>query len=109
LTRRDARREPLLYDRTDPDTTRETVELAPDEAATWSSCSGGRGSPKRLEDLRHEVEGLSIQWCSTEQGKGLAGRTIGEGRIRMVTGATVVAVIRGPDRTSSSSAVMSCS
>jgi TrkA domain protein len=95
LTRRDGRRELLLYDRTDPDTTRETVELAPDEAATMVELLGGSRITERLEDLRHEVEGLSIQWCSMEQGKGLAGRTIGEGRIRTVTGATVVAVIRG--------------
>jgi TrkA domain protein len=95
LTRRDGRRELLLYDRSDRDTTREAVELAPDEAATMVELLGGSRITERLEDLRHEVEGLSIQWCSMEQGKGLTGRTIGEGRIRTVTGATVVAVIRG--------------
>jgi TrkA domain protein len=95
VTRRDGRRELLLYDRSDLDMTREAVELAPDEAATMVELLGGSRITERLEDLRHEVEGLSIQWCVMEQGKGLTGQTVGDGRIRTVTGATVVAVIRG--------------
>jgi TrkA domain protein len=50
---------------------------------------------ERISDLRHEVEGLSIDWVNLEQGRGLAGRTIGDGQIRTRTGASVVAVIRG--------------
>lgn len=50
---------------------------------------------ERISDLRHEVEGLSIEWVTVPPGGQLAGKTIGDGRIRTETGASVVAVIRG--------------
>jgi TrkA domain protein len=95
VTRRDGRREVLLYDRWDPDSCRETVELTPEEAATMVELLGGSRVTERLEDLRLDVEGLSIQWVTIEPGKGLAGQTIADGQIRTRTGASVVAVIRG--------------
>jgi TrkA domain protein len=95
VTRRDGRREMLLYDRWDPDSCRETVELTPEEAATMVELLGGSQVTERLEDLRADVEGLSIQWVTSERGKGLDGKTIAEGQIRTRTGASVVAVIRG--------------
>ncbi len=95
VTRRDGRRELLLYDRWDPDSCRETVELAPTEAATLVELLGGSEITERLEELRLDVEGLSIQWVTIEAGAGLAGRTIADGQIRTRTGASVVAVIRG--------------
>ena len=95
VTRRDGRRELLLYDRWDPDSCRETVELTPAEAATLVELLGGSEITERLEELRLDVEGLSIQWVTIEAGTGLAGRTIADGQIRTRTGASVVAVIRG--------------
>jgi TrkA domain protein len=95
VTRRDGRREVLLYDRWDPDSCRETVELTPEEAATMVELLGGSRVTERLEDLRLDVEGLSIQWVTIERGKGMDGKTIAEGQIRTRTGASVVAVIRG--------------
>src|SRR5262245_26158121 len=56
---------------------------------------GGSRVTERLQDLRHEVEGLSIQWVTIPPGKDVAGRTIADGEIRTRTGASVVAVIRG--------------
>ena len=94
VTRRDGRRELVVYDQSDPDTTRASVELAYDESAAMVELFGGSQVTERLEDLRHEVEGLSIQWFTIQRDQGLAGRTIGDGRIRTVTGASVVAVIR---------------
>jgi TrkA domain protein len=95
VTRRDGRRELLLYDRWDPDSCRESVELSPEEAATMVELLGGSRVTERLEDLRLDVEGLSIQWVTIESAQGLAGKTIAEGEIRTRTGASVVAVIRG--------------
>ncbi len=95
VTRRDGRREVLLYDRWDPDSCRETVELTPEEAATMVELLGGSRVTERLEDLRLDVEGLSIQWVTIESGQGMAGKTIAEAQIRTRTGASVVAVIRG--------------
>jgi TrkA domain protein len=95
ITRRDGRRELLLYDRDDPDTCRVTIELTPEEAATMVELLGGSRVTERLQDLRHEVEGLSIQWVTIASGTRMAGSTIADGEIRTRTGASVVAVIRG--------------
>jgi len=95
IVRRDARRELLLYDEADPDACRDNVSLTGEEAATMVELLGGTKITERIADLRHEVEGLSIEWVTLESGCGLAGRTIGDGRIRTETGSSVVAVIRG--------------
>ena len=95
LVRRDGRREIVLYDHDDPDSCRAVVALDQHEAAALVELLGGSKVTERLADLRHEVEGLSIEWITMPVAGGLTGRTIGEGRIRTVTGASVVAVIRG--------------
>jgi TrkA domain protein len=95
IVRRDARRELLLYDEEDPDACRDSVSLTGEEAATLVELLGGTKVTERVADLRHEVEGLSIEWVTLEAGRGLSGRSIGDGRIRTQTGASVVAVIRG--------------
>ncbi len=95
VVRRDGRRELVLYDETDPDSTRSSIELTGEEAALLVELMGGSKVTERLADLRHEVEGLSIEWVTMPASGGLSGRTIGDGRIRSDTGASVVAVIRG--------------
>jgi TrkA domain protein len=95
VTRRDSRRELVLYDREDPDSCRDTVELTGGEAAALVELLGGTKVTERIADLRHEVEGLSIEWVTMPTTGGLSGQTIGDGRIRTQTGASVVAVLRG--------------
>jgi TrkA domain protein len=95
VARRDSRRELALYDDRDPDRCRALVELTGAEAATLVELLGGTKVTERVADLRHEVEGLSIEWVTMRGGRGLSGRTIGDGQIRSQTGASVVAIIRG--------------
>ena len=95
VVRRDSRRELVLYDERDPDRCRDTVEMTGAEAATLVELLGGTKVTERIADIRHEVEGLSIEWVTMVPGAGLVGRTIGDGQIRSRTGASVVAVIRG--------------
>lgn len=95
VVRRDGRRELVIYDVDDPDTCRASIAVSGREAAVLVELFGGSRVTERLADLRHEVEGLSIEWITMAAGKGLTGRTIGDGRIRTDTGASVVAVIRG--------------
>ena len=94
LVRRDGRREVALYDADDPDACAASITLDTSEAAALVDLLGGSRITERLADLRHEVEGLSIEWITMLPGAGLSGRTIGDGRIRTSTGASVVAVIR---------------
>lgn len=95
ITRRDGRRELVVYDRRDPDSCRDIVELSAEESAGMVELLGGSRVTERLGDLRHDVEGLSIQWITIPAAGGLAGRTIEDGQIRGRTGATIVALIRG--------------
>lgn len=92
---RDGRRDLLLYDRNDPDSCSNVVELEPAESAAMVELLGGSKVTERLADLRYEVEGLSIEWVTMSATSSLTGKTIGDGAIRTRTGATVVAVIRG--------------
>jgi TrkA domain protein len=95
VVRRDGRRDLVLYDERDPDSARETVALTPREAAALVELLGGTKLTERLAELRHEVEGLAIEWVTMPGRGGLTGRTIGEAQIRAETGASVVAIIRG--------------
>lgn len=95
VVRRDSRRELVLYDERDPDRCRDIVELTEAESARLVELLGGTKVTERVSDLRHEVEGLSIEWVTMQPGGGLSGKTIGDGQIRTLTGASVVAVIRG--------------
>jgi TrkA domain protein len=85
----------VLYDERDPDRCRDLVGLTGEEAATLVELLGGTKVTERVADLRHEVEGLSIEWVTIPPSSGLSGKTIGDGQIRTQTGASVVAVIRG--------------
>lgn len=95
VVHRDDRREFAIYDTDDPDRCRATVTLSGQESAAMVEILGGTRITERLSDLRHEVEGLSIEWVTMPPAGGLTGRTIGDGQIRTRTGASVVAVIRG--------------
>lgn len=95
VVRRDGRRDVVVYDEVDRDACRASVTMEPDESAALVEVLGGTKVTERLSDLRLEVEGLSIEWITMDSGAAMTGRTIGDGRIRTTTGASVVAVIRG--------------
>jgi TrkA domain protein len=95
VVRRDGRRELLLYDDADPDSCRAVIDLSKGEANALVELLGASKVTERLADLRHDVEGLAIEWVTMPRTGGMTGRTIGEGRIRTETGASVVAIIRG--------------
>lgn len=94
VVRSDGSRELLVYDRDDPDSCRETIRLGASESAALVELLGGSRVTERLADLRHEVEGLSIEWVTLGAQSSLAGTTIGEAALRTRTGASIVAVLR---------------
>ena len=95
LVHRDGQRDVLVYRQDDIDSCNESLRLTPAESASMVELLGGTKITERLGDLRHEVQGLSIEWVEMGPGAPMAGRTIGEGRIRTQSGASVVAVLRG--------------
>ncbi|WP_062077315.1 cation:proton antiporter regulatory subunit [Demequina globuliformis] len=95
VVRRDGKRDFALYDRDDPDSCRGTVELSEGDSAKLAELLGGTSITARLESLRHNVEGLAIEWITMPSAGGLTGQTIADGKIRTETSASVVAIIRG--------------
>ena len=97
LVHRDGQRELLIYSERDCDACNEIIQLDSQESASLVELLGGTKITERLSDLRHEVRGLSIEWVTVPAGAPLAGHTIGDGRIRTASGASVVAVLRGDE------------
>ncbi len=95
IVRRDGKRDVALYDRLDPDSCRGTVELSESDAGKMAELLGGTQITARLDDLKHTVEGLAIEWITMPAAGGLTGKRIADGQIRTQTSASVVAVIRG--------------
>lgn len=95
VVRRDGKRDVVLYDADDPDAARGTLELSEPDAAALAELLGGTNITVRLDALRHEVEGLAIEWVTMPETGGLTNKTIADGKIRTATSASVVAVIRG--------------
>ncbi len=95
LVRRDGERDLLVYQSEDDDTCSSTVELTREESAAIVEMLGGTKVTEKLTDLRHEVEGLSIEWVAIKDTSPLARKSIGDGAIRTKTGASIVAVLRG--------------
>jgi TrkA domain protein len=94
VVRRDGKRDVAIYDRADPDSCRGTIELSEGDAGRLAELLGGTTITERLEELRHTVEGLAIEWVTMPKRGGLSHKTIADGKIRTATSASVVAVIR---------------
>jgi TrkA domain protein len=95
IVRRDGKRDIALYDRADPDACKGTVELSESDAGKVAELLGGTKITARLEELKHSVEGLAIEWITMPASGGLTGKRIADGQIRTYTSASVVAIIRG--------------
>lgn len=95
VVRRDGKRDVAFFDRDDPDAAVGTLELTEGEAGTLAELMGGTSITARLDELKHRVEGLAIEWVTMPESGGLTGKTIADGHIRTRTSASVVAVIRG--------------
>jgi TrkA domain protein len=101
LTHRTGRRELLVYDADDPDSSRPILTLEADEAATLAQLLGAPRVNEKLAAMQR-IEGLAIDWLQVPAG--WRERTIGEAEIRSRTGSSVVAVapasgpaVPGPD------------
>lgn len=91
------RRELFLCPADDPDSARVTLELTEDEAHALIDVLGGSQIVETLSVLRQQVEGLGIDWLTLDPGSPYDGKTIGDGRMRTRTGASVVAVLRASE------------
>ncbi len=89
------RREIFVYDEDDPDLARSTLRLSADDSRTISELLGAAHVTEVIHAVQQRIEGLALEWVEIPETSSVIGTTIGDGRLRTRTGASVVAVIRG--------------
>ncbi|MFY1675852.1 MULTISPECIES: cation:proton antiporter regulatory subunit [unclassified Streptomyces] len=85
----------LVYATTDPDAARFALRLTEEEAETLAEILGAPRIAERFADLTREVPGLGAGQVEVRAGGPFAGHPLGETRARTLTGASIVAVVRG--------------
>ena len=88
------RRDLVVYDTDDPDTTIVSVALTGSEANALAELLGTARLVERLTELNRQVEGLVTEQIGVAEGSPFAGRTLGDTAARTRTGASIVAVVR---------------
>lgn len=97
VAHRSGYRQLLIYDEEDPDRCEQVVRLGDDDSRTLAEMLGASRISDQLADLKQSVEGLVIDWLPVDEASACNGRTIGDFRVRTVTGVSVVAVLRDDD------------
>jgi len=95
VSHRSGRKEIYLADRGDPDAFKQVLALGDEDARTLAEILGGSRVAEELAQLQQRLEGLAIDWLPVREDSPYAGRTIGEARVRTLTGVSVVAALRG--------------
>ena len=94
IVHHDGRREIMAYDGDDPDACTTLVSLSEPDTQTLAEILGVSPIIEAVTEIRHEIEGLAIEWFTLPEGSELAGVSIGTGQFRTKTGASIVAVMR---------------
>jgi TrkA domain protein len=89
------RRDLVVYDKEDPDSTVVSVALSATEANVVAELLGTARIVERLADLQRQVDGLITRQIAIPAGSSFDGRTLGDTKARTRTGASIVAVVRG--------------
>lgn len=107
IVHHDGRREILAYDDKDPDTCATLLNVSEHDTQTLAEILGISHVSETVGEVRHEIDGLGLEWVELTDNSPAVGQTIAAGAYRSETGATIVAVIRnsrpvpspGPDFT----------
>ncbi|WP_106400150.1 cation:proton antiporter regulatory subunit [Actinocorallia populi] len=97
IARRSGDFEVVVYGEGDPDESRPVFRLTGDEAETLAQILGAPRIAERFADLTREVPGLNAGQVEVLPGSPYAGRPLGDSRARTLTGASIVAVVRGEE------------
>lgn len=95
VARRDGEFELMLAD-DDPDEPRPLLRLRRDEADALAGILGAPRIAERFADLTREVPGLQAGQVEVPEGP-YGGRPLGQTRARTLTGASIVAIVRGEE------------
>lgn len=91
------RRDLVVYDKADPDSTVVSVALSAEEANVLAELLGTARVVERLAQLQRQVDGLVTRQIPIPAGSPYDGRTLGDTQARTRTGASIVAVVRGAE------------
>lgn len=94
VVHRGGERELMLYDQDDPDQCSTFLRLGPEDAFLLNEILGGSRVSEVTSAVEHEVEGIAIDWLAVPESSAFVAKTIGDGKIRTRTGASIVAVVR---------------
>ena len=97
VAKRDGEFDFVRYERRDPDAAETLLTLTRDEADMLAEILGAPRIVERFADLTREIPGLASETIELPGGASYDGRPLGDARIRTLTGASVVAVVRGED------------
>ena len=97
ISYRDGRFELVSYDRHDADSSSSLLVLASEEADAVAEIMGAPRITERFADLTREIPGLASATVYIHAGSRFDGSPLGETRARTLTGASVVAIVRGAD------------
>lgn len=95
VARRTGEFEFVLYSADDPDVGQHLVNLTPTEADALAEILGAPRIAERFADLAKEVPGLNAGQVEVHPSSPYAGRPLGDTRARTLTGASIVALVRG--------------
>jgi TrkA domain protein len=94
VSHRSGRRDLVIYDKADPDTSVVSVTMNGDEANALAELLGTARIVERLAELQRQVAGLVTAQLVIAPGSPYDGKTLGDTRARTRSGASIVAVVR---------------
>jgi TrkA domain protein len=97
VSHRNGARDIALFDPDDPDASTESVPLTEEEAAALANVLGASVMMQQLSGLRDQAAGLFTEQISMPADSPYVGRPLGDTRARTRTGASIVAILRGPE------------
>ena len=95
VSHRSGRRDLVIYDKEDPDTSVVSVALSAEESNAVAEYLGTARIVEHLAELQRQVTGLVTEQLVLAPGSPYDGRTLGDTQARTRTGASIVAVLRG--------------
>ena len=98
---RDGTSEIIGFSGRDPDAARTLLHLTAEEADAIAEILGAPRFARKLADLTREIPGLHSEPIRLPATSGFVGRQLGETHCRTVTGASIVAIVRGDEVISS--------
>lgn len=94
VTHRNGRRELVIYDAEDPDSSAASLVLNAEEADALAELLGAPRVVQRLAKLHRELEGLVSEQVMIAADSPYVDRLLGDTQARSRTGASIVAVVR---------------